>query len=178
MDPPKDYLALEEAQASMLIEALEVDQEICFIALGGSMRPMIPPRSRVTITAIDPTLLRWGEVALVTQSKSKTREPYSEAQSLQDDGSHTELAWVLHRVTFNDRDAQVIYTAGDRLPLHDPPRPYHQVLGVLSHVERRRGARAWPPPRSFRARLVGMLTLWSYRLFYSLRARYREVKQR
>lgn len=145
---------LEDTQAELFIEALKRGQTISFIALGGSMRPWIPTRSRVTVEAIHPSELRWGEVALAVippllpPSQDRSEGPLLRAHS-----------WVLHRIITNDRQAKLIHTMGDRLPLPDPPRPYPQVLGVLSHIETEDGRAYRVSPRGLIFRVLGILTI-------------------
>ena len=137
---------LDDERAALLRQALKAGHEICFIALGGSMKPMIPPQAKVTIQAIDPGSLRWGEVALIVNLPVASGHASQKAD------------WVLHRVIYNDRKAQKIYMAGDRLPISDPPRHHSQVVGVLSHIEFKSGARSFLKPRSLFARSLGMCT--------------------
>ena len=164
---------LDDERAALLRQALEAGHEICFIALGGSMKPMIPPQAKVTIQAIDPGSLRWGEVALTVNLPVASDHAGQKADTKHHLRAHGERDWVLHRVIYNDRRAQRIFMAGDRLPISDPPRHYSQVLGVLSHIEFKSGARSFLKPRSLFARSLGMCTLLISRGFFRLRSLYR-----
>ena len=116
MEP--DSGQLMEEKAALLVDALIQGHSIRFKSLGGSMSPLIPHESLVTIHPCQPFELRRGDVALCVVSPTDDKNQ----------------AWILHRVISHNRRTQTLSMAGDRLPMIDEPRLYSQVVGVLSEV--------------------------------------------
>lgn len=109
---------LTEEKAALLVDALIQGHSVRFKALGGSMSPLIPAESLVTIHPCPPFELRRGDVALCVVSPTDDKKQ----------------VWILHRVISHNRRTQTLSMAGDRLPMIDEPRLYSQVVGVLSEV--------------------------------------------
>ena len=156
-----DETELEASKAALLITALKSGKSIRFIALGGSMSPAIPSRSWVTISPCAPSELKWGEIALCVL----------------DHTSQDQHAWILHRVMSNRYDERCLKLGGDRLPITDDLRSYHNVLGVLTAIEPPKVTKVYriltlimkKAPRSLLARCLGMVSLWAYHLYSRVR---------
>ena len=156
-----DVDELESSKAALLITALKSGQSIRFIALGSSMSPAILPRSWVTISPCVPSELKWGEIALCVL----------------DHTSQDQHAWILHRVMSNRYDERCLKLGGDRLPITDDLRSYHNVLGVLTAIEPPKVMKVYTiltlvmkkAPRSLLARCLGMVSLWAYHLYSRVR---------